>query len=186
MRGSDVIAPPYDVVDAAQVAALLDTSPYNIALVESCPGEGDARYAAAADALRAWETAGVLRRDSEPAYYAYEQRFALPGAATGPGAPAASTLTRRGFFARLRLHPREDGIVRPHEATMSAAKEDRLRLLRATRTNVSPIFAIYADTEGAARALLETVAAEPPVFEARDARGDEHRLWAITDPARID
>ena len=142
VSGSDVIAPPYDVVSEADVAALLAQSPYNIAHIESVPGTGDEKYTIAAEMLRSWEASGVLRRDGAPVYYAYEQRFAVPG--------QARTETRRVFFARLRLSAREDGIVRPHEATLSAAKEDRLNLLRATRTNVSPIFAMFADPTRAA------------------------------------
>jgi uncharacterized protein (DUF1015 family) len=177
VSGSDVIAPPYDVVSAADVAALLGRSPYNIAHIESVPGAGDERYAAAAEALRAWEASGVLRRDSAPCYYAYEQRFAVPG--------EARTVTRRVFFARMRLSPREDGIVRPHEATLSAAKEDRLKLLRATRTNVSPIFAMFADPQGVASRILEGIAATPHAFEAIDGRGDRHRLWVIDDASQV-
>jgi uncharacterized protein (DUF1015 family) len=178
VSGSDVIAPPYDVVGPAEVAALLGRSPYNVAHVESVPGTGDDRYAAAADALRSWEAAGVLRRDASPCYYAYEQRFAVPG--------ETRTVTRRVFFARMRLSPREEGIVRPHEATLSAAKEDRLRLLRATHTNVSPIFAMFADPTGAASRILEQVAAGTPALEATDGRGDSHRLWVIDDPTQVD
>lgn len=178
VSGSDVIAPPYDVVSAADVAALLGRSPYNIAHIESVPGADDSRYAAAAEALRAWEASGVLRRDAAPAYYAYEQRFAVPG--------QDRTETRRVFFARMRLSPREDGIVRPHEATLSAAKEDRLKLLRATRTNVSPIFAMFADPQGVASRILEGIAATPHAFEAIDGRGDRHRLWVIDDAAQVE
>lgn len=178
VRGSDVVAPPYDVVDAAQVAALLDSSPYNIAHVESCPGETDARYEAAAAALRAWQDAGVLRRDPAPIYYAYEQRFAVPGS------PGRSEV-RRAFFARLEIVPAEAGIVRHHEATLSAAKEDRLKLLRATRTNVSPIFGMYSDPNGDAREFLDRVTVSTPALEATDGRGDSHRLWLIDDPASI-
>jgi uncharacterized protein (DUF1015 family) len=173
-----VIAPPYDVVTPEAKAALLASSPHNIAHVETVPGDGDGRYQAAAQALRRWEDAGVLRRDAHPAYYAYEQRFAVPG--------EARTLPRRGFFTRMRLSPREDGIVRPHEATMSAAKEDRLQLLRATHTNVSPIFAMYSDGEGTAASIFEAVTRERPAFEARDGRGDEHRLWVIDDAGRVE
>ena len=179
VRGSDVVAPPFDVVDAAQVAALLGQSPYNIAHVESCPGETDARYEAAAAALRAWQDAGVLRRDDAPLYYAYEQRFAVPAS---PG----RTEVRRAFFARLEIAPPEAGIVRPHEATLSAAKEDRLKLLRATRTNVSPIFGMYADPAAGARAILDRITAGTPALEATDGRGDSHRLWLIDDPFSIE
>jgi uncharacterized protein (DUF1015 family) len=175
VRPDDVIAPPYDVVGADDVAALLAQSPYNIAHVESCEST-DEGYLHAAELLRQWESSGALRRDEEPSYYAYEQRFRVQG----------TTQTRRVFFARMRIHPHEEGIVRPHEATLSGPKEDRLRLLRATKTNVSPIFGMFADAEGKARAVLEAVAADPPTFEARDGRGDEHRLWVIRDPAHID
>jgi uncharacterized protein (DUF1015 family) len=175
---SDVIAPPYDVVSDDAKLALLASSPYNIAHVESVPGGSDSRYEAAAQALRQWEDSAVLLRDARPAYYAYEQKFAVPG--------EARTLSRRGFFTRLRLTTREEGIVRPHEATMSAAKEDRLKLLKATHTNVSPIFAMYSDADGTAASIFEAVTRERPAFEARDGRGDEHRLWVIDDPGRTD
>lgn len=174
-RPDDVIAPPYDVVDAAAVAALLRQSPYNIAHVESCE-RTDTGYAHAAALLREWQLAGMLRRDEAPAYYAYEQRFLVHGA----------TFVRRVFFARMRIHPHEDGIVRPHEATLSGPKEDRLRLLRATQVNVSPIFGMFADSEATARTVLDAVAAGPPAFEAKDGRGDEHRLWPIEDAAHIE
>ena len=178
VSGSDVIAPPYDVVSEADVAALLGRSAYNIAHIESVPGTGDEKYTIAAEMLRAWEASGVLRRDGAPVYYAYEQRFAVPG--------QARTETRRVFFARLRISPREDGIVRPHEATLSAAKEDRLKLLRATRTNVSPIFAMFADPTRAASRILEQISTQPAAVTATDGRGDEHRLWVIDDPTHID
>ncbi len=176
--GSDVIAPPYDVVSADDVAALLGQSLYNIAHIESVPGEGDAKYEAAASALRAWEDDGVLRRDDAPAYYAYEQRFAVPG--------ESRQAIRRVFFTRMHISSREAGIVRPHEATLSAAKEDRLRLLKATHTNVSPIFAMFSDPDHSAAMILNTATQKPPAFEARDGRGDEHRLWVIDNPADIE
>ncbi len=175
VRPNDVIAPPYDVVAVAEVEALLARSPYNIAHIESCTGT-DQGYARAAELLREWQSAGVLRRDEAPAYYVYEQRFAVHG----------ETRIRRVFLARMRLHPHEEGIVRPHEATLSGPKEDRLRLLRATRMNVSPIFGMFADPEGRARLALEAVAAASPVFEAKDGRGDEHRLWVIDAPSHIE
>lgn len=174
-RPDDVIAPPYDVVDADDVAALLGRSPYNIAHVESCERTEEG-YAHAAALLHEWQTAGVLHRDEAPAYYAYEQRFQLLGA----------TYTRRAFFARMRIHPHEAGVVRPHEATLSGPKEDRLRLLRATKVNVSPIFGMFADPQASARAILNAVTAGPPAFEAKDGRGDEHRLWPVEDAAHIE
>lgn len=172
----DVIAPPYDVVGADQIARLHARSPYNVAQVESPTGSGDARYGEAAAALQRATEAGALRRDARPSYYVYEQVSSIRG----------HPVTRRCFFARLRLSPYEEGQVRPHESTMSAPKADRLALLRATRTNVSPIFVMFSDGSGAARAVLEQVAAGDPAFAATDDRGDTHRLWVIDDPGQIE
>ena len=170
-----MIAPPYDVVSDAEAQALRDRSPHNIAHVECGAGAGEAYYREAAEALRRWRAEGVLRRDQTPAYYVYEQRFSVQGA----------TRTRRSFFARLRLHPPEDGVVRPHEATMPGPVQDRLRLLRSTATNVSPIFAMFDDAAGTARAILDEIARTRPAFEASDDRAGRHRLWVVDEAARI-
>ncbi|MGE0227406.1 MAG: DUF1015 domain-containing protein [Dehalococcoidia bacterium] len=171
---ADVIAPPYDVVGGDDVRALKARSPSNIAHVESCDSSEEG-YADAASLLEAWQRDGTLRRDERASLYVYEQSFDVQG----------NTRVRRSFFARMRIHPHEDGIVRPHEATMTAAKEDRLRLLRATRTNVSPIFAMFEDSAGKARAVLDDTARTAPAFEARDGRDELHRLWPLVDADSI-
>ncbi|MBM4416122.1 MAG: DUF1015 domain-containing protein [Chloroflexi bacterium] len=167
-----VLAPPYDVVTAEQVAALRARSPYNIAHVESCAPTPEG-YAQAAALLRAWEREDVLLREEQPALYAYEQRF------TAEGRPHA----RRALFARLRIAAPGGGGVRAHEATMAGARADRLALLRATRTHVSPIFVLAPDRGGALRAALDAAAADAPAFAASDAAGDEHTLWPLTEGA---
>jgi len=172
---SDVIAPPYDVVHGADVRSLKARSPFNIAHVESCE-TSDTGYARAAALLDRWRQDGVLRRDERRALYVYEQAFEVQGILR----------VRRSFFARMRIHPHEDGIVRPHEATLTAAKEDRLRLLRATRTNVSPIFGMFQDAAGRVRPLLERTAAAEPAFAAVDGRAESHRLWPVTAPEDIE
>ena len=169
-----VLAPPYDVVDEAEAAALHARSPYNAARVES-PRGGAERFAEAAAALRRWEAEGVLRREAAPALYAYEQRAPVGG----------EVRTRRGCLARLRLSPFADGAVRPHERTMAAPKAERLALLRAAGADVSPIFVIAGDPSGEAAALLAGAARRRPAFAATDARGGEHRLWALGGAAEI-
>ena len=99
VQGSDVIAPPYDVVGADAVAALHARSPYNAAHLENPAGNERDRFQGAARLLRAWQAEGVLKRDGKPAYYVYEQRAKIP-----TGALAGKTVTRRCFFARTRLH----------------------------------------------------------------------------------
>lgn len=172
----EVIAPPYDVVSAVDIERLLARSPANIAHVESCPGDEESRYDRAAAALRRWQADGLLLRDPAPGYYAYEQRSAIEG----------RQITRRCFFARLRVTPPEAGEVRPHEATLSGPKRERLALQRATQANVSPIFAMFSDPEGTVRTHLDQIAATEPAFTAIDMLGDEHRLWPITQPAIVE
>ena len=172
----DVIAPPYDVVGADAVAALHARSPYNAAHLENPAGTGDERFTGAKRTLDAWLKDGALVRDARPALYVYEQRAKIEG----------RWVSRRCVFARTRLHRPEEGIVRPHEMTLSGPREERLRLIRATRTNLSPIFATFLDPSHAARDLIVAVAQQVPDFEAHDRLGDRHRLWVVTDRARIE
>jgi uncharacterized protein (DUF1015 family) len=177
---SAVISPPYDVISPAQRARLLARHPRNVVRIElptGAAGEGGPDpadpYRAAADTLHAWRQDGTLQVDQQPSLYVYEQRYHLPG---DPSEGAARM--QRGYFARLRLEPFGEG-VRPHERTLSAPKEDRLRLLRATETNTSPIVVLSDDREGRTAEILAGVAAEPPMAEATDDAGTRHRIWAL-------
>ncbi len=146
-----VVAPPYDVIDASQRKELAARDPHNIVRLILPEGEGDAKYAEAARLLGAWQESGVLIRDTEPAFYRYDQTFVPPG-----GGPDQKAITRRGFLAAVRLHPFADRIVLPHERTLSGPKEDRLKLFRATGTNLSPGFMLYRDPRHQLEAPLET------------------------------
>jgi uncharacterized protein (DUF1015 family) len=172
---ADVTAPPYDVIDAEQRAALLARSPHNIVAIDLPAGEPDP-YAAAANLLETWRLQGALVRDSEPAIWAHAQDY------TGPD---GRRLTRRGFYCRVRIEEYGAGRVRPHERTHPGPKEDRLRLTRATRANVSPIFSLYSDPTQAAWAALEPATARPPWGEVVDAQDTTHRLWRVADPQAI-
>ncbi len=115
-------------------------------------------------------------RDLQPAIWAHTQRY------TGPDGVAQ---TRRGFFCRVRVEEYGPGRVRPHERTHPGPKEDRLRLTRATRANMSPIFSLYSDPAGAAWEALEPATAQAPWGEATDAEGTVHHLWRVADEAAI-
>jgi uncharacterized protein (DUF1015 family) len=164
------------VVSEDEVRALHERSSFNVAHIESSRGPESERFAAAARSLTEWRAAGVLRRDDHPAYYAYEQRFVVQGAVR----------TRRGFFARVRLHPPEDRVVRPHESTMLGPREERLALMRATGANVSPVFGMFRDASMAAAAVLASAAERAPDFEAADLMGDRHRLWVVEAAAEVE
>jgi uncharacterized protein (DUF1015 family) len=176
---ADVVAPPYDVIDASQRAALIARSPFNIVAIDLPQAEGDGDsdpYAAAGALLESWQLQGALVRDERPAVWAHTQDY------TGPD---GRSLTRRGFFCRVRIEDYGPGRVRPHERTHPGPKEDRLRLTRATRANVSPIFSLYSDPEQAAWEALAPTTGQPPWGEVSDADGTVHRLWRVADPEAI-
>jgi uncharacterized protein (DUF1015 family) len=175
---SDVTAPPYDVIDMAQRAELLARSPFNVVAVDLPHGEPDVRdpYATAGELFESWQLQGALVRDEAPALWAHTQDY------TGPDGQAR---TRRGFFCRVRIEDYGAGRVRPHERTHPGPKEDRLRLTRATRANISPIFSLYSDPKQAAWQALSPATADAPWGEVTDADGTRHRLWRVSDPEAI-
>ncbi len=164
-----VLAPPYDVIDADRRAALVARSPYNVVRIDL--PEGEDPYATAAAELARWEAEGAIVRDAEPALYVLEQHYTAPG---------GGRHVRTGFLARVRVEDYGAGRIRPHERTHPGPKEDRLRLTRATRANLSPIFSLYGDPDGTARAALATATAGPPWGEAVDEDGTANRVWRVT------
>jgi len=125
----DLVAPPYDVLDDAQRAEYLARSPHNVVHL-TLPDDEES----AAATWRAWRDEGVVERDEAPAFWALVQDY------VGPDGVAR---TRTGVVASLRVEPYETGTVLPHERTHRGPKEGRLRLLRATRTQLEPIFLLY-------------------------------------------
>ncbi|MGZ6696267.1 MAG: DUF1015 domain-containing protein [Solirubrobacteraceae bacterium] len=169
-----VAAPPYDVIDPAQRAELAGRSPYNVVGVDLpvAPDGGDI-YAEAARLLEQWQADGAVVRDDEPALWTLTQEY------TGPD---GRTLTRRGVFARVRVEDYGPGRIRPHERTHPGPKEDRLKLTRATRTNLSPIFSLYDDPAGATDAVF---AAAQPFGDQTDDDGTVNHLGRVADPEVI-
>lgn len=173
---SDVIAPPYDVIDEKLQDALYKKHPANVIrliLNRIEPGDDDAsnRYTRAAGFLRNWRRQGVLQKDDPAAIYVYHQVFAYQG----------REFTRRGFMARVRLEPFGKGRIYPHEETHASAKADRLKLTQACKANLSQIFGIYPDEENVAQTILERAIAQKTPLEATDHLGVMHRMWLVTD-----
>src|SRR5215213_1598601 len=167
----DLIAPPYDVIDDETRAQLAARSPYNVVELDL-----PLSYEAAARTLDEWRRKGVLVQEDEPAIWALRQDY---------GAPDGSTRSRSGFFARVRVEDYGAGRIRPHERTHPGPKEDRLRLTRATRANLSPIFSLFPDTGGAATETLTHAMSGEPFAEASDGDGTRHTLWRVADPEQI-
>lgn len=176
-----VTTPPYDVISPAERRRFQVLSPYNVVRLElgqERPG-GDARdieYTRAAEELRRWRAEGVLRPTEAPAYYAYEMRFRLHG----------HPQRVRGIVAAVEL---EDwgGSILPHERTMAAPVEDRLRLMRAVRANLSCIQAVFPGPIAGLADALDAITGRTPSAVSTDEAGVEHRLWVVPpddlDPA---
>jgi uncharacterized protein (DUF1015 family) len=167
-----LIAPPYDVVSEPERAALAAKSPWNIVRLDLPQGGAEEKYANAGRELRRWIDRGVLRRDATPAFYRYHQVFSLAG----------REHTRKGFICRIRLRRFDEGVVLPHERTLSGPRLDRLALARATRTHLSQVFALYPDRSGAVDAEFSALESWAPASEGM-LDGVSHRLWRMTDRA---
>ena len=171
----DVVAPPYDVIDAEQRAQLEARSPYNVVRIDLPVGEDP--YAEAARQLAQWRSDGVVVQDERPAIWVLEQDY------TGPD---ARSRTRRGFLARVRVENYGAGRIRAHERTHPGPKEDRLRLTRATRANLSPIFSLFSDPDARAWSALEPHTHADPWSSATDEDGTASRLWRVENEDAIE
>jgi uncharacterized protein (DUF1015 family) len=169
-----VIAPPYDVIDGAQRTELERRSPYNVVRIDLPRGADP--YQSAARQLAGWRDQGVIVQDPTPALWVLAQDY------TGPD---GRRRTRTGFLARVHVDEYGPGRIRPHERTHPGAREDRLRLTRATKANLSPILALFSDATGAARATLERTKASAAWACATDDNGTVIRLWRLEDQAAI-
>lgn len=164
-------APPYDQIDDRLRDRFHRTPHHFVHLSRPVAGDGSDAPAHAAALHDAWLADGSLREDAEPALYANE--IILPGGNR-----------RLGLTALLGIEPPESPVIRPHEETLAKAIADRLELLRAMRVDLEPIL-LLADDGGALDELLATDCGIDPAVEHRDADGNTHRLFPITDGARI-
>ncbi len=176
---AQVITPPYDVISEEAQARYFARSPYNIIRLELGLDEpGDTtlnnRYTRAASIYAEWRMVAILRQDPTPCYYLYQQIYTHNG----------QTYTRSSLLARVRLEPWSARIVLPHEHTMSKPKDDRLKLLRACVTNLSPIMSLYDDPQGMIRRLLSSYGVRAEI-QITDEANEEHLLHPITDEQQI-
>ncbi len=168
---ADVLAPPYDVIDAAGREELLARSDRNVVELDlPRTDDGSNIYAHAAEVLAAWREDGTLVADDVPTIWALEQDYTDPD---------GSRRTRRGFLGRIGVTDYGPGLVRPHERTQPGPKLDRLELTRATSHNLSPIFVLHP---GDAWSLIApAIEGQEPFCEVTDADGTVHRAWPVTD-----
>jgi uncharacterized protein (DUF1015 family) len=168
----DVVAPPYDVISPADRDAYIRRSPHSIVrlLLPEAAGQ-------AGKLLGEWRREGALLRDTEPSVWWHTQTYVAPDGSEGE---------RSGFLAAIRLAPYSEGRIRPHERTHAKTRAGRLELIRAVKANLSPVFGLYDDPEGAPREALLPHVSGPPAMETTDADGTVHRFWQVTDSGAID
>lgn len=152
---ADLVAPPYDVLSQEERDALADKNPHNVVHLTLPEQRADDRskyikYQRSNAALMDWRRTGALRLEDKPAFYRYIQTFAIPG--------TPERLTRTSVIALIKTEPYENGVVLPHEQTFPKHKEDRLRILEATRAHLECIYGLFED-EG--RMVFDHLSAAP-------------------------
>lgn len=169
----DVTAPPYDVIDPDDRAALVARSARNAVLFD-LPLEADGvdRYTAAAATFDGWRSEGTLVTDEQPSLTVYRMTFV-----DDQGCDARTL----GVIGALELSTPGEGQILPHEHTTPKAKTDRLDLLRATCTDLSPVWVL--SLASGLTGLLEPRGA--PDAEWTDDDGVAHAVWRLDDPDRV-
>jgi len=176
---AQVVTPPYDVISKEAQATYYARSPYNVIRLELGKATDEDNtlntvYTRAAATFAEWRLQHVLEEEGTPCYYVYQQTFTHAG----------QQYKRTSLIARVRLEAWSANVVLPHEHTMAKAKDDRLQLLRACATNLSPVMSLYDDPQGRIRRLLASYA-EHAEIQITDEAGEEHRLQPIKDIQQI-
>lgn len=162
----DVISPPFDIISPELQRVLYERHPYNIVRLELPAGDREEKYINARETLKSWVKDNILIPAKAPRFYFYRKRYTLDG----------KEKILRGLFGAVRLESFDKKIILPHELTFSKPKEDRLKLLRFTESNISPILGIYFDDTTLSSEIWKDVESNKPLFEGRDIS-----LWEIEE-----
>lgn len=173
-----VVTQPYDKMTPSMQDEYYRCSPFNVARITlnlENRTNPETRYPDAGSIFLKWIAEKVLLQDSLPAMYAYYQEYAFEG----------QTRLQKGFISLLDLKNSESGII-PHENTLAAPKQDRLRLLRSIEANEDLIYLLYSDDRLTVNRIMdESISGRPAEIEVKDEYGAVHRVWAITDPETL-
>lgn len=173
---SKVTCPPYDVISPERQQYFYQQDRHNfIRIILGRDSAGEDKYQRAAADFSRWQDEGILIRDKVPALYLYSQEFKAGG----------RTMQRLGLIGLLRL-PEKGCSVFGHEHTRLAPKEDRLKLLKAVKANLSPIFVIFSDRKKLLPGIYRKSAPLKPFIRVKDSDSVVHRLWRITSPAALE
>jgi uncharacterized protein (DUF1015 family) len=174
---ADLVAPPYDVLSLEERDQYAGKNPHNIVHLTLPEGKSDDRskfvkYARSAAALEGWRREGALQREEKPAFYRYTQKFSIPG--------STQVQTRTSLITLIKVEPYENGVVLPHEQTFPKHKEDRLRILEATRSHLECIYGLFEDEAAGVFRLINNASASSSVEVTTD-DGVYHRIEVLDD-----
>lgn len=170
----ELTCPPYDIISEEQRLGYLDTNPNNIIRLEL--PKGDNPYKKAGETLNDFISKEILKRDSTDGYYIYEEEFEAYG----------EIKKIKGVICRVKLCEFSEGVVLPHEETLSKAKTDRFNLMSETYSNFSQIYSLYNDDNNASTTLIDNASNRAPDVSFTDLEGVTHRLWCVYDTNVID
>lgn len=178
---SEVICPPYDIISPQDQQELYLKNEYNYIRIESgreLPQDTatDNKYTRSAALFNRWIEEGVLRIDETPSLYLHDHYFSRNG----------RRYKRRNLISRVRLEEWDKMVIRPHEGTLTEARDDRLSLLFAMRANTSPILAMYEDSGMQTTSMLASQAQQEPLVSANMDNGEQHKMWVISEKLVIE
>jgi len=167
---TELICPPYSSIHVEQQRELLEKSPHNAVRLELA----DKPYTEVGETLREWEKKGVLKQDSSPAVFLYEDEFLMQG----------QTRKVKGILCRVKLENYDNSVILPREETLSKNRIDRFNLMKATFCNFSPIYSLYQDQKRVTANRINMLTSFKPRFEFTQG-GVTRRLWIVNDPVAI-
>ncbi len=177
---SDVICPPYDIINPQLEEELYQRSKYNFVRIEhnrQLPQDADIdnRYTRSGDKLKQWLEQKVLITSKIPAIYIHDHYFISQG----------RQYRRRGLIVRVKIEEWHKNIIRPHEGTLAEARSDRINLLEAIKANTSPIMTLYEDREKRIHSILESQKTNNILISTKDDNGERHEVWQVAEPQAV-
>jgi uncharacterized protein (DUF1015 family) len=175
-----VICPPYDIISPEQQDELYKKSEFNFIRIEYNKetlndNSGDNRYTRAAANIESWLKKGVLKTDTEPAFYVHEHFFNWQG----------KKYTRHNILALIKLEEWDTKVIRPHENIIPKAKSDRMSMLNACQANTSTVLSMYSDPGKVISRIFKDLENKPAVIDIVDDNGERHIVWAVKEPVII-
>jgi uncharacterized protein (DUF1015 family) len=173
-----VVTPPYDVISESEQDEYYEIDPYNVIRLilgkrKIGDSDWDNRYTRAADLFNRWESGGILVRPQLPCIYLVSTEYKLPD--------ESERRTRWGFIALVKIEEQDSSVIRPHERTFTVHREDRLKLMRASSAQFSPVFGLYEDKFNAVLSTLEEIKDSPPKISFRVKGGYDYRMWEVNE-----